>query len=61
MSYDTDDNMAKLHTKVRSLWQGSMAFVEYALELSTRTLSCGSLYDEKSLEALFVEEATHQI
>lgn len=57
----TDDDIAELDTEVRDLRQESMAPVQCAQKLWTRTLICGSVYDEESLKAIFAEEVTHPI
>lgn len=59
--YVPNDNIAKIDAEVRSLRQGLMTVADYAQEMWRRPLIRGSVYDEKSLNALFVEGGTHPI
>lgn len=59
--YVIADSIGKLDAVVRSFRQKSMDPAEYGQELLTKTLSCGSVYDEKFLTALFLGEVTHLI
>lgn len=59
--YVMNDDIAKPDPKVRSLHQGSMTPTEFLQDLWTKTLSCGSVSDEKSFMALFVDIVNHSI
>lgn len=55
----TDDNTAKLDAAVSIFRQESLTSAEYGRELGKKTLSLGSVYDEKSVQILFLEKAIH--
>lgn len=57
----TDHNKAELNAEVRNLSQGSTTPAEYAKDRWTKTLRCQSVYDEKTVMALFVEGVIHPI
>lgn len=59
--YVGNDNIAKLDAEVCSFRRGLTAPADYAREVWTKAFSCGSVYDEKLLRALFLEEGTHPI
>lgn len=59
--YVIDDSKAKLDGELRSIIQRSMVPEEHSQEQWTRTLRCGSVFTEESLDALFVEEDTHAV
>lgn len=59
--YVIDSNASKPDVEMRILRQRLMTAEEFAQQLWTRTLSCGSVYSEESLEALFEEGVTHPI
>lgn len=56
-----DGNITRLDAEVRNLRPGSMITAEYAQDLMKRTLSCGSIYEEISLNDLFVGGVNHPI
>lgn len=45
--YNTGDDIEKLNAELRNVRPGLMTPAEYAQELSTRILSCGSVYDKR--------------
>lgn len=59
--YVTDENMSRLDAKVCNLRQESMTPAEHRQEPCTKTLVCGSVYDESLIKALIPEGVTHPI
>lgn len=57
--YVANTNTATLNAKMRSVRQGLMTVAEITQGSWTMTMSCVSVHDEKSLNALFLKEATH--
>lgn len=47
-SYITNDNLAKLDVEVGNVKRGSITMEKYSHELSTKSLTLGSVYDEKN-------------
>lgn len=56
----TDDNKANPDAEVHNLRQASITTADVAQELWKKRLICASIYDDNSLEALFVEGAAYQ-
>lgn len=55
------ENIAKLDAEVRNLRQNFITQAEIGQNLWTKVKSYGPVYEEKSLEARFVEETTNKI
>lgn len=53
--FATEDNIATVEADIWDFRQGSLTATGYAQQLWKKTLTCGSIYNEKILKGLFVE------
>lgn len=59
--YTTDDNITTADGDIQNFRQRALGAAEYAQQLWARKVRCGSVYNEKILEGLYMEGVNQAI